>query len=225
MLNSSRAHRTALGLVAAGSALALAACGGPAPAEEPEPRTGTAETDVEEEPVEVDTEDFNQGPVPSEKPELNEDDLPPEPDNSAPLSERIAWEALEQVSIFASMTDPDATYQCPDIAGEEGESVTCTVNFLGEEFEYKIDIQSSGILISYEPELPEGPLVREMVEDTLRWDAETEYVLCDMESDLVRGRTSEDAPFTCRSLDAETGDVREHTLSISRYGAYTFYPA
>ncbi|MDE3723181.1 hypothetical protein PWG71_17450 [Nocardiopsis sp. N85] len=225
MLNSVRAHRTALGLAAVGSALALAACGGPAPADEPESTADTIEAEVEEEPADVDTGDFNQGPIPSEKPELNESDLPPEPDNSAPLGERIAWEALEQVSTFASMTDPDATYQCPDIAGEEGESVTCTVNFLGEEFEYNIDIQSSGILISYEQDLPEGPLVREMVEDTLRWDAETEYVLCDMESDLVRGRTSEDAPFTCQALDEETGDVSEYTLSISMYGAYTFYPA
>lgn len=224
MLNSARRHRVALGLVAAGSALALAACG----ADDPEPaETDTATVEeIEEEPeeaAEVDASSFNQGPIPDEAPEIDETDLPAEPDSSAPLGDRIAWEALERISTFASTTDPDAAYSCPEIAGEEGESVTCTVNFLGEDFEYSIDIESSGILISYDWDLPEGPLVREVVEDSLRASAETEYVLCDMDNDVERGETGGEAPFLCQSLDEETGDVTEWELSISQYGSFSFY--
>jgi hypothetical protein len=225
MLNSARRHRVALGLVAAGSALALAACG----ADEPE----TAETDTaaveeieeveEEDAAEVDASEFNQGPIPAEAPEIDEADLPAEPDSSAPLGDRIAWDALESISTFASMTDPDATYTCPEIAGEEGESVTCTVNFLSEDWEYSIDITSSGILINYEWDLPEGPLVREVVEDSLRVHTDSEYVLCDMASDLERGEPGGEAPFLCQSLDEETGDISEWELSISQYGSFSFF--
>ncbi|MGW5875161.1 hypothetical protein ACWFMI_01220 [Nocardiopsis terrae] len=228
MLNSARRHRIALGLTAAGSALALAACGGG----DPEPtETDTAaveeveETEEEEETTEVDASSFNQGPVPAEAPEIDEADLPAEPDSSAPLGDRIAWEALERISTFASVTDPDATAECPEIAGEEGESVTCTVNFLDEEFEYTINIESSGILINYGWEMPEGPLVREVVEDTLRAHTESEYVLCDMESDVERGETGGEAPFLCQSLDEESGDVSDWELSISQYGSFSFYSA
>jgi hypothetical protein len=226
MLTSTRRHRVALGLVAAGSALALAACG----ADDPEPaRTDTTAEDPweeEEETAEVDASAFNQGPVPDETPELDSDaDLPPEPASDAPLGDRIAWEALDRVSTFASMADPDATYTCPEIEGEEGESVTCTVTFLSEDFDYTIDVQSSGILINYEWDLPEGPLVREVIEDSLRVSAQTEYVLCDMDSDLERGETGGKAPFLCQSLDEETGDVTDWEISISQYGSFSFYRA
>lgn len=223
MLNSARRHRVALGLVAAGSALALAACG----ADDPQPAetdTAAVEEVEEEEAPEVDASAFNQGPIPAEAPEIDpEADLPAEPDSSAPLGDRIAWEALERISTFASTADPDAAYSCPEIAGEEGESVTCTVNFLGEDFDYTIDIESSGILISYDWDMPEGPLVREVVEDTLRVSAETESVLCDMATDLERGETGGEGPFLCQSLDEATGDVTEWELSISQYGAFSFY--
>ncbi|WP_017585869.1 hypothetical protein [Nocardiopsis ganjiahuensis] len=222
MLNSARRHRVALGLVAAGSALALAACG----ADEPAPTgtdTAAVEEPEEEEAPEVDASAFNQGPIPAEAPEIDEADLPAEPDSAAPLGDRIAWDALESVSTFASTTDPEATYTCPEIAGEEGESITCTVNFLGEDWDYSIDITSSGVLINYEWDLPEGPLIREVVEDTLRVSAETEYVLCDMATDLERGVPGEEAPFLCQSLDEATGDVTEWELSISQYGAFSFY--
>ncbi|MBR8741662.1 hypothetical protein [Nocardiopsis sp. MG754419] len=226
MIASTRRHRAALGLAAAGAALALSACG----ADEPE--TGAEDTtaaeavdEVEEEAPEVDTSAFNQGPVPSERPEIDEADLPAEPDSSAELSDRIAWEALQRVSTFASVIDPDATSTCPDIAGDEGESVTCTVDYLGEEFEYTIDIESSGILISYDWNLPEGPLVREVLEDTLRFSSDNELVLCDMESDVARGETGGEGPFLCQTLDEATGDVVDWELSISQYGAFSFYRA
>ncbi|WP_053619133.1 hypothetical protein [Nocardiopsis sp. NRRL B-16309] len=223
MTNPARTRRIALGLAAAGSALALAACSG---AEEP-PATDApdpVEEVVEEETAEAATEDFNQGPIPDAEPELDVSGLPPEPATDAPLGDRIAWEALEQVATFAKVNDPDATYECPEIAGEEGESATCTVTFLGEPFEYTITIESSGILINYQAELHDGPLIREVVEDSLRASENTEYVLCDMDADLVRGETDTDAPFTCQSLDEESGTVSEHTLSISMYGAFSFFP-
>jgi hypothetical protein len=161
-----------------------------------------------------------------EAPELDSDaDLPAEPGSDAPLGDRIAWEALDRVSTFASMADPGATYTCPEIEGEEGESVTCTVTFLSEDFDYTIDVQSSGILINYEWDLPEGPLVREVIEDSLRVSAQTEYVLCDMDSDLERGETGGKAPFLCQSLDEETGDVTDWEISISQYGSFSFYRA
>ncbi|GAB2513036.1 hypothetical protein [Nocardiopsis aegyptia] len=224
MQNPTRKRRIALGLAAAGSALALTACSG---AEEPAP-TGAVDTaDPVEETTEAaaaDTGDFNQGPIPAAAPELDTSGLPPEPASDAPLGDRIAWEALEQVATFAKVNDPDATYECPAIAGEEGESATCTVTFLGEQFEYTITIESSGILINYQAELHDGPLIREVVEDALRYSENTEYVLCDMDADLVRGETDTDAPFTCQSLDEASGTVSEHTLSISMYGAFSFYP-
>ena len=225
MMNTSRKHRLALGIVATGSALALAACGAddPVPAETDAAPAEEVELDEEEAP-DTDTSSFNQGPIPPEAPEIDEADLPAEPDSSAPMGERIAWEALEAVSTFASVTDPDATYTCPDIAGDEGDSVTCTVNFLGEEFEYSINSESTGVLISYDWEMPEGPLVREVVEDSLRESEQTELVLCDMESDVERGETGGEASFLCQSLDEESGDVSDWELSISQYGAFTFYP-
>ena len=220
MLNPALTRRITLGVAAAGSALVLAACGGADP--EPQAAPEAAEV-IEEETPEVDTADFNQGPIPDAAPEVTAEDLPAEPDSSAPLGDRIAWEALEQVSVFASVVDPDATSECPEIAGTEGETATCTVNFLGEEFEYAITVESSGILVSYQPQLVDGPLIRETVEDTLRVQADTEYVLCDMEADLVRGEPDTDAPFTCQALDEATGEVDEYTLSISMYGAFTFF--
>lgn len=225
MSNPTRSRRVALGLAAAGSALVLAACSG---ADEPAPTEAAEAADpIEEttEAAETDTADFNQGPIPAAAPELDETELPPEPATDAPLGDRIAWEALEQVSLFAKVTDPDATSECPAIAGEEGESATCTVTFLGEPFEYTIDIESSGILINYQATLHDGPLIREVVEDALRSSENTEYVLCDMDADLVRGETDTDAPFTCQSLDEASGTVSEHTLSISMYGAFSFFPA
>ncbi|WP_116246427.1 hypothetical protein [Nocardiopsis sp. FIRDI 009] len=214
---------TRLPLLPLGAALVLAltACGG---AESGSPEPGADSADTTEEAADTpapDTSDLHRGPIPDAAPDMDEADLPPEPEGSAPLSERIAWEALERVSSFANTTDPDAASTCPDIAGEEGESATCTVTFLGEEFEYTIDVESGGVLISYTPTLHEGPVVREVVEDTLRVQTESEQVACDME-EVVSVAPDSEGVARCRALNEDLGEVLEYDLNVGGVGTLSF---
>lgn len=222
MLNSARRHRLALGVAAAGSALALAACGADDPQPAEQDTAAEEAEDVEEEDADGanDGGDFNQGPIPDEAPEADEADLPDEPADDAPLSERLGWDAIETVSSFAKVGDPDAAADCPDIEGEEGETATCTITYLGEELEYSLEIEGGGILVTYDWELSEAPLQREVVEDTLRVRAETEEVRCDMDDVLMIVPGADDVA-TCEAQDGDR--VRDYSVSIGDTGTLSVY--
>lgn len=221
MLNSARRHRLALGVAAAGSALVLAACGADETDEVAE--TGVEEAEeVEEEDEEQDSAadgEWVNGPIPDESPRLDESELPTdqEPDSDAPLGERLAWEAFTNVAEMAVMVDPDSTWECPDIEGEDGETATCSVTFLEEDYEYEITVtDGGGFLISYEAELVDGPLVRETAEDAVRYSADTEDVRCDME-DVVRTPLNTEDAVECQAL-LEDDEVRDYTVEVTVYG-------
>ncbi|WP_017555957.1 hypothetical protein [Nocardiopsis baichengensis] len=208
-------------LVPVAALLALAACGGggeeSAAADDPAPEEAAVATqDTGAEPP----GELEEGAVPEELPRLDEEDLPEEPGDDAPLGERIAFEALDKISSFAQTADPGAEYSCPDIAGEEGETATCTVTFMGEEFEYSIDIESSGFIVQYQQDMPEGPVVREAVQDQLRYSTGAERVFCDMDDVARAAPESEVEDATC--YYERDGRVEETGLSVNTYGYAEF---
>jgi len=183
-----RARTTAF----AGAALFLSAtaCGSPAaPPPAPAPASPTSTAPASTAPA-VDLSTFRRADVPADlKTEVT--GLPPKPSNSAPVSAQLSWEALDRVSRFAGRADPGARSSCPSFNARTTATATCTVTYLGENYEYvlsNIRFTGNGISdgrteqgnISYEPRLAAGPIVRDQVEMMLRYQAKTEYVACDM---------------------------------------------
>ena len=219
-----RIPRFALVPVAAGAVLALTACAGGG--EEPDPAPSTEQAAAAEEESSGATGaqppgELEQGEVPEEQPGLDEADLPDEPADDTPLNERIAFEALQKISSFAQTADPDAEYTCPDIAGEEGESATCTVTLMGEEFDYSVDIESSGFIVQYQQDMPEGPVVREAVQEQLRYSTGAESVLCDMD-EVVRAEPEAEVEGATCFYDDGGGEVRQTGVSVGTYGVPEF---
>ncbi|MEV2276912.1 hypothetical protein AB0I72_15155 [Nocardiopsis sp. NPDC049922] len=181
----------------------------------------------------ADTSGFRQGPIPENDPssygltDQAQLDLPPEPGSNAPFGESIAWEALVAVSEFAGTTDPDAAYACPAITGQERE-VTCTVTFLGDDYDYVVTIDDAWELmpdvldqtwIQYTAELPAGPVVRDVVEDHLRWSKRTEYVLCDL-PEVASAEVGEELG-TCETVDEDGFGTTEMIVTVGEYGFMT----
>ncbi|GAA1112103.1 hypothetical protein [Nocardiopsis metallicus] len=220
MLISARRHRLALGVAATGAALALAACGTDDPNPAEQEIAAAEDVEEEEESAEPDNGDFREGPVPDQAPEADEADLPPEPASDAPLGEILGWDGIERVSSFAKVADPDATADCPEIEGEEGESATCTITYLGEELEYSINVQSGGFMLNYTWELSGAPLQRDIVEDTLRVRAETEQVRCDMD-EVILVAPGDDDVASCEALVDDT--TRDYSVSIGDVGTLSVY--
>jgi hypothetical protein len=186
------------------------------------------------------------GEIPAEYPKGDLTGLPAEPDDSAPLPDRIAWEALEAVTNFANTVDPGANASCPGFDPATDKSVTCTVRFLGDAYDYVlsgITFTSSGLRgrgveygnVEYHAELTAGPIVRDFAEAVLRHQDNTEYTVCDM-GDHVRleftddhKRPSGSASITgesilvtgieCRALDAGTGHVSTVALELYEWGS------
>ncbi|MDA2805333.1 hypothetical protein [Nocardiopsis suaedae] len=213
-----------LALVPAAAVLALTACAGGAEEPGPAPSTEQAAAAEEESSGPSGAEppgELEQGEVPEEQPGLDEADLPDEPADDAPLGDRIAFEALEKISSFAQAADPGAGYACPDIAGEEGESATCTVTYMGEEFDYSVDIESSGFIVQYQQDMPEGPVVREAVQDQLRYSTGAEKVLCDME-DVVRAEPEAEVEDATCFYEDGGGEIRQTGVSVGTYGVPEF---
>ncbi|WP_017613019.1 hypothetical protein [Nocardiopsis salina] len=222
MIQSARRHRLALGLAAAGSALALAACGTD---ESAEPDDGAAEEAAAEEDEDTDADSggdgWNTAEVPTDPPRLDEDELPDEePDGEDELSDQIAWEAFTDVAEMAVVVDEDADWQCPDIENDEGEQVTCTVTYFGEDYDYEVTMEGSdGFMINYEAEMPEGPLAREAAEDAVRYSSEAEEVRCDMD-EVVRTPLDTDDVARCEARD-DDGETLDYTVDVTVYGTVT----
>lgn len=211
-----------------------------APASEPAAPTSAASS-----PPDIDFSAFTQGEIPAERPEGDLSELPSEPDESAPLAERLAWEALAAVTEFADRADPEASASCPDIGGESGEAVTCTVEFLGKRYDYEIlvldsfttglsDGQSESGYVSYEADLVSAPIMRDRIESIVRYQYETEYAVCDMDDHTqvpFTEHNTEPSPtggtilatgIECRALDAETGAVTTIELKLHDWGSPVF---
>ena len=226
--------------------IVLAACSTSTPQPAPAaPRTSSPAAAPTSAPV-IDLSAFRRGEIPAEYPKGDLAGLPPQPDDSAPMPDRIAWEALEAVTNFANTVDPEASASCPDFDPAADKSVTCTVRFLGDAYDYVlsgISFTSSGLRgrgveyghVKYHAELTAGPIVRDFVEAVLRYQHKTEYTACDM-GDHVRleftddhKRPSGSASLTgesilvtgieCRALDAGTGHVTTVDLELYEWGS------
>ncbi len=207
--------------------------------------TPAAPTSVASTPPDMDFSAFNQGEIPAERPKGDLSGLPPEPDKSAPLAERIAWEALEAVTDFADRVDPEASASCPDISGEIGEAVTCTVDFFGKRYNYKIlvmdgfttglsDGQNESGYLSYTADLVSAPIMRDRIESIVRYQYDTEYAICDMDDHAqvpFTEHNTEPSPtggtilatgIECRALDTATGAVTTIELELLGSGSPVF---
>lgn len=145
-------------------------------------------------------------------PEPDLSGLPPKPADSAPVRERIAWEALQKVIDFANRVDPGARSSCP--AFDPGRTEQGT--------------------ISYHAELTAGPIVRDRVETVLRHQNGTGYEACDMPEHLrfafgsdrrrpsgssIAGKWSHVPGISCRHLDPATRTIRTFPLELYESGA------
>lgn len=220
-------RRLPLALTAVGTALALAACGADESVDAED--TAAEEAAVEDEEPEDTQEgsagdgEWNTGEIPDELPRLDDGDLPDEePDSEASLSDKIAWEAFNDVADVGVIVDPDAAWECPDIEGEEGEEATCTVTYFGEDFDYEVTMEGGGgFLVNYEATLPEGPIVREAAENAIRYSAETEEVRCDMD-EVLRTPLDTDDVVQCEARDGD--DTIDYSIGVNGYGTMSPSP-
>ncbi|WP_370944247.1 hypothetical protein AB5J62_34840 [Amycolatopsis sp. cg5] len=228
----------------AGTALLLlaAACGSPAaPPPSRVPSTPPVSTAPTSTAPAVDLSTLRRAEIPADvKNDLS--GLPPKPADSAPVRDKLAWEALDKVTRFAQRVDPGAKASCPAFNARSTTTATCTVTYLGENYDYvlrNIEFVGSGITdgrtergsISYKAELPAGPIVRDELEKTLRYQAKTEYVACDMPEHQrfelapgLRTRSSGAGPIyktaiSCRYLDPGSNTVSTRAAELNDWGS------
>ncbi|WP_435108730.1 hypothetical protein [Nocardiopsis synnemataformans] len=207
-----RERPTALGLVLAGSVLALTACG------------GGADPGAEAAP-EVDTTGFTYGEVPTENekgPSIDESLMPPEPVPGTPRHELLAHRALVEVTERTWTADPDATSECPDVDLHEVESYVCTVTYMGEEFEYQVSLDAERSTEDYAAESTElltGPVILENLEHDIRVWSLFPYVDCGLDGEVVVADVGEELT-TCVALDDTTGETAEFTVDYGEHSGY-----
>lgn len=207
-----------LSVLAAGASLALTGCF-PVPDESPGERPTTVDPD------EVDTGDLRQGEIPDAEAELDETELPlDEPDPGAPAEERFAWLALLAIAEFAGSADPDAEVVCPEVTDLGSGSVTadCVVTYGGENFEASPGERPDGSILS---QVIEGPVLRDVVEDELRRQENTEYVRCGMPQAVTvypMSLVDDKLIHLCEYLDPNSGDREEIRAEISHTGNVLF---
>ncbi|MFI7120014.1 hypothetical protein [Amycolatopsis sp. NPDC049868] len=193
----------------------------------------------------VDLSSLRQGKIPADYPKPDLSGLPPKPADTAPLRERIAWEALRKATDFAHRVDPGARSSCPAFDPGRTTTVTCTVTYLGESYGYvlrDIKFRGNGLsngrgehgTVSYQADLAAGPIIRDQVESVLRYQNSTEYAACDMPEqvrfgfDSTRRRPSGSSiagewihvpGISCRYLDPTARTVKTLPLELYESGA------
>lgn len=198
-------HRGRLPLAATALVLALTACGGD--------DSGTQSA------VEVDTTGFVYGEVPTENgkgPSIDESQMPPKPEHNAPRHEQNAYTALVKVSELTWTADPDATSECPEVDLHEEGSYTCTVTYMGEEFEYLVELdeeRSSDTWAAESAGLVTGPIIVENLEHDIRVWSLKPYVDCGLTGGVAVLTDGE--VFTCTALDDETGETEEFEVTYN----------
>ncbi|MFC3452487.1 hypothetical protein [Amycolatopsis speibonae] len=242
-----RPTRTTGARFSAGAALLLfaAGCGSPAAPPPSTPPSSPATAAPTSTTPTVDLSSLRRGTIPTDYPKPDLSGLPPKPADSAPLRERIAWEALQKVTDFANHVDPAARSSCPAINPGRTTSVTCKVTYLDEGYDYvlrDIKFQGNGLTdgrteqgtISYTAELAAGPIVRDRVETVLRHQNSTEYEACDMPEHVrfefgsprrrpsgssIAGKWIHVPGISCRYLDPKTHTVSALPLELYESGA------
>ncbi|GAA3740431.1 hypothetical protein HDA32_002629 [Spinactinospora alkalitolerans] len=221
-----RSSRIPSVLVCAAAALTLSGCAVPVSPGFLDDRP-TAQEEEWGDPSDMDTSGLEHGKIPSREPELDEADLPvADPPSDAPLTERIAWEALRDVSAFARAADPDSESECIDTTSElDGDSISldCTVTYRGKEFDYNYGQRPDGT--APEP-VYTAPLLRSVVENDLRFSQDTDYVNCDMEEmEAVPTSAASEAPgYRCVYLNPNTGDQERVEARAYGNGSLSFRP-
>ncbi|RCV54609.1 hypothetical protein DEF28_07925 [Marinitenerispora sediminis] len=163
--------------------------------------------------------DFRTGPVPSSAPRFDESELPPEPADSASPGEQIEYELLTETITFAQAADPSATAECPETGATAQESITCTVTYQGLEVPWNVDINGGEYVFSFEAAAESKPISRDVAEDALRWYAEAEAVLCDME-EFALVTPGGDTGVTCQAQGS--GGVETFAMETGTYGTFSF---
>lgn len=210
-------------------AFALSACGGgggdpvsaqPSEQEAAPESTGTETTgpDLSQEEL---AELLVEAPVPASRPDPDTSALPPEPGPSAPVSERAAWFLLADVSQKAAHVDPEASAECPqEMEGSAGQSHTCTLTYGGVEMQFPVHGEDDGGDTAFRIEYPLLPTVRQVVEETIRFDHGVEAVYCDMDDVVAVEPGDERAPYFCYAMDGGAAWVDSDPDTVSAYEVY-----
>ncbi|PSK96513.1 hypothetical protein CLV63_111108 [Murinocardiopsis flavida] len=191
-LNRTTSLRAALTLVAV---LPLAACGGP------------------------DLDRLRSGAIPEKTQQMPESDLPEEPGRDAPFGEKIEWRVLADTNRFARSFDPESTAECPEVDRTRNSTITCTVTYMDTPAEWDVAIKGGRFVSSYKLKPKGRQVVRDIVEDELRLEVDSETVRCDMDPVHVIDPDG-DKQTTCewgRADDSWKTDEREGVVSIGSY--------
>jgi hypothetical protein len=205
---------------------ALSACGGgedsaeaSTPSEEGVEETAAEGTPPEELSQEELTGLLVEAPVPASRPQVDESALPAEPEDSASVSERAAWSLLTEVSRKASHVDPGAAAACPEQMTEPVEpGHTCTLTYGGLEMQFPVLGGEGGAAFRFD--YPELPTVREVVEDTIRFDHGVEAVYCDMDDVVAVRPGAERVPYLCYARDGGVAGSDSPEDTVSPYEVY-----
>lgn len=119
------------------------------------------------------------GPIPDKPPRVNASDLPDEPGKHAPLTKKIEWKILDSTNGYARKADPDAKVHCPAVTGSTDAKIVCSVRYRGLTAKWNVSV-NGGFLISYKMKPRARHVVRDVVEDEVRREADTKTVRCDM---------------------------------------------
>ncbi|MBV2364190.1 hypothetical protein [Streptomonospora nanhaiensis] len=157
-------------------------------------------------------------PIPDEAPRLADADLPPEPGEDAPFADRIEWDLVAAASRFARVADPDAAAECPEFDTGADSELVCTVVFRGTEAEWEVTVNGGDYFASSQMRPLGRQVVRDVAEDLVRFEMDTETVRCDMdEVHVIPTEAGEGEPVTCawgRDRDSWRTEGREGTVRI-----------
>lgn len=208
---------TTIGIAAI--AMALTACGTDDPPDDS--KDGPIDATSESEAEGIAEGDFRNAPVPTNDPkDAWEKDLPAEPDREAPLAEKIEFELVSAAAEYTHQYDDKSEVTCPDIKGDKDEDVTCEMTYFGQKVEWKVSISGGSMVARYEYESEQSVQSREFLENALRYKAQTEDVMCELDEEYTVVNPQKTEPVVCHSL--KDGEQANWQLSIGARGAVTF---
>lgn len=209
---------TTVGIAAV--ALAMTACGAEDPPSSDGGGTDTV-TESKDSGGDVADGDFRNAPVPTTDPDdAWEQDLPEEPSRDASLGEQIEYELTSAAAEFSHHYDADASVECPDVKGDKDEDVTCDMTYFGQKIAWDVSISGGSMVARYEYQSDQAVLSREYLENALRFKAEAEDVMCELDAEFTAVNPQEIEPITCHSRKDGTQTVWQ--LRVGGSGSTTF---